>query len=84
MGLLDAATGGMTGGVGALFGGGSSPSSAKAGDVRGDVSSMFGDFVVGDNARTGSDSSAASWITAAASVAGLALTVYLAYRATKK
>ena len=84
MGLFDAATGGMTGGVGGLFGGGSSPSSAKAGDISGGMSSMFGDFVVGDNARTGSDSSAASWVTAIASVVGVGVTLYLAYRAYKK
>jgi hypothetical protein len=84
MGLLDAATGGATGGVGALFGGGASPSSAKAGDVSGGQSSFFGDFVVGDGASKDSPTSSASWITAAASVAGLAVTLYLAYKAYKK
>lgn len=84
MGLFDAATGGMTGGVGGLFGGGSSPSSAKSGDVRGDISSSFGDFVVGSGASKDGASSSASWITAAASVAGLAVTLYLAYKASKK
>lgn len=84
MGLLDAATGGMTGGVGALFGGGPAPSSAKAGDVSGGVSSMFGDFVVGSGASKENSSGTASWITAAASVLGLGVTLYLAYKAYKK
>lgn len=84
MGFLDAATGGMTGGVGGLFGGGPSPSSAKAGDVRGDVSSFFGDFLVGSGASKNAPTSSASWITAAAAVAGLGVTIYLAYKASKK
>ena len=53
MSFLDAATGGMTGGVGALFGGGTSPSSAKSGDISGGQSSFFGDFLVGTNGVAG-------------------------------
>jgi hypothetical protein len=84
MGLLDAATGGMTGGVGALFGGGTAPSSAKSGDISGGQSSVFGSFVVGSGATKDPGSSTASWITAAASVVGLGVTLYLAYKAYKK
>jgi hypothetical protein len=84
MSFLDAATGGMTGGVGALFGGGTSPSSAKSGDISGGQSSFFGDFLVGTNAKKDSPTSTASWITAAASVLGLGVTLYLAYKAYKK
>jgi hypothetical protein len=84
MGLFDAATGGLTGGAGGLFGGGPSQATSTAGDVRGDVSSGFGDFIVGSGASKDGASSSASWITAAASVAGLAVTLYLAYKAGKK
>jgi hypothetical protein len=48
------------------------------------VSSFFGDFVVGSGASKDTPASTASWLTAAASVVGLGVTIYLAYKAYKK
>lgn len=74
----------IAGGLGGMAGGMGGPSSAKAGDVRGDVSSFFGDFIVGSGASKDTPTSTATWLTAAASVVGLGITVYLAYKAYKK
>lgn len=74
----------MMGGLSGMTGGMGGPSSAKSGDVRGDPNTFFGDFVVGSGASKDSPTSTASWITAAASVVGLGVTLYLAYKAYKK
>jgi hypothetical protein len=74
----------IAGGLGGMTGGMGGPSSAKAGDIRGGQSGMFGDFVVGSGASKDSPTSTASWLTAAASVVGLGVTLYLAYKAYKK
>lgn len=68
----------------AMAGGLGGPSSAQSGNVSGNQTSTFGDFVVGSGANKESPTSSASWITAAASVAGLAVTIYIAYKAYKK
>lgn len=80
MGLFDAATGGMTGGVGALFGGGASPSSAMSGALDGKSSTTFGDFFVGGSATSAAGGISPQWLAAAASLAGLAITIYYARR----
>lgn len=74
----------MMGGLGGMTGGMGGPSSAKSGDIHGGGSGMFGDFIVGSGASKEAPTSSASWLTAAASVVGLGVTLYLAYKAYKK